>query len=89
MPTRVKQDGTFGCFPPAPQAAALHPTIHINVLFGQLGPATTLPITLHYAEAVRDGKLSMPIDRIMPLAAAAEAHAIAEKGGSARIALTV
>ncbi len=86
--TRVKQDGTFGCFPPIPQDTALHPTIHIHSLFGQLDPATTLHTTLHYAEAVRDGKLTIPIDRIMPLADAAEAHATAEKGGIARIVLT-
>jgi len=36
---------------------------------------------VHYAEAVRDGKLVLPIDRMMPLAEAAEAHAILEKHG--------
>jgi len=86
--TKVKQDGTFGCFPPTPQDTALHPTIHINTVFGQLDPATTSHTTLHYAEAVRDGKLTIPIDRIMPLADAAEAHAPAEKGGIAKIVLT-
>jgi NADPH:quinone reductase-like Zn-dependent oxidoreductase len=87
--TKVKQDGTFGCFPQIPQdAAALHPTIHINIVFGQLDPATASHITLHYAEAVRDGKLTIPIDRIMPLADAAEAQAAAEKGGIAKIVLT-
>ncbi|GCE07118.1 hypothetical protein [Dictyobacter aurantiacus] len=43
---------------------------------------------LHYAEAVRDGKLTIPIERIMPLADAAAAQGIAEKGGVARIILT-
>ncbi len=87
--TRVKQDGTFGCFPPTPQDAALYPTIHINTLFGRADNATSLHITLlHYAEAVRDGKLTIPIDRIIPLADAAEAHATAEKGGIAKIVLT-
>lgn len=86
--TKVKQDGTFGCFPPTPQDAALHPTIHINCVFGKADPATTLRTTLHYAEAVRDGKLTIPIDRTMPLADAAEAHATAEKGGIAKIVLT-
>jgi NADPH:quinone reductase-like Zn-dependent oxidoreductase len=86
--TKVKQDGTFGCFPPTPQDSALYPTIHIHSLFGQLDPATILHTILHYAEAVRDGKLTIPIDRIMPLADAAEAHATAEKGGIAKIVLT-
>ncbi len=82
---RIKQSGTFGCFPSTPQDAALYPTIHINPVFGKADPATTL----HYAEAVRDGKLTIPIGRIMPLADAAEAQAIAEKGGIAKIVLTV
>jgi NADPH:quinone reductase-like Zn-dependent oxidoreductase len=86
--SRVKPGGTFGCFPPTPEAA-LYPTIHIQVLFGQLDPATASRITRHYAEAVRDGKLTIPIDHIMPLSEAAEAHAIAEKGGSAKIVLTI
>jgi NADPH:quinone reductase-like Zn-dependent oxidoreductase len=86
--SRVKQGGAFGCFPPTPQDAALYPTIHIQVLFGQLDPATALRIISHYAEAVRDGKLTIPIDRIMPLSEAAEAHTIAEKGGTAKIVLT-
>ncbi len=38
---------------------------------------------IHYGEAIRDKKLEHPIDRMMPLAEAAEAHAIAEKGGLA------
>ncbi len=82
---RVKQGGTFGCFRNPQDAATLYPTIHINPIFGQPNhPATTL----HYAKAVRDGKLTIPIDRIMPLADAAEAQAIAEKGGVAKIVLT-
>ena len=43
---------------------------------------------IHYAEAVRDGKLKLPIDRVMPLAEAAEAQAIAEKGGMGKVVLT-
>ncbi len=86
---RVKLGGTFGCFPKRePQNVALHPTIHINIVFGQLDQLKVATILQHYAEAVRDGKLTIPIERIMPLAAAAEAHIIAEKGGIAKIVLT-
>lgn len=82
--TRVKPGGTFGHFPQGnPQNAALYPTIHTTLVFAQIDTATTL----HYAKAVRDGKLTIPIERIMPLAAAAEAQAIAEKGGVAKIVL--
>jgi NADPH:quinone reductase-like Zn-dependent oxidoreductase len=81
---KVKPGGTFGCFF-QPQDAALHPTVHINSTFTQAGTATNL---LHYAEAARDGKLTIPIDRIMPLADAAEAQVAVEKGGIAKIVLT-
>ncbi len=84
--TRVKPGGTFGHFPHGnPQNATLYPTVHTALVFVQIDAATTL----HYAEAVRDGKLTIPIERIMPLADAAEAHVIAEKGGIAKIVLTV
>jgi len=39
------------------------------------------------AEAVRDGKLVIPISRELPLSKAAEAHSIAEKGGIGKILL--
>jgi NADPH:quinone reductase-like Zn-dependent oxidoreductase len=39
------------------------------------------------AEAVRDGKLVIPIGRKMPLREVAEAHALAEKGGIGKILL--
>ena len=44
---------------------------------------------IHYAEAVRDGKLKLPIDRMMPLAQAGEAQAAGEKGGLGKIILTM
>jgi NADPH:quinone reductase-like Zn-dependent oxidoreductase len=82
---RVKEGGTFGCFPTQnPRNAALHPTIQINIVIAPVNSATILL----YAEAVRDGKLTIPVERIMPLADAAEAQAIAEKGGTAKIILT-
>jgi NADPH:quinone reductase-like Zn-dependent oxidoreductase len=39
------------------------------------------------AEAVRDGKLVIPISRTLPLSEAAEAHAAAQKGGIGKILL--
>lgn len=86
---RVKPGGTFGCFPKrGPQNAVLHPTIRITIVFGQPDQLKVVTILQHYAEAVRDGKLMIPIERIMPLTDAAQAQAIAEKGGSAKIILT-
>lgn len=82
---RVKEGGTFGCFPTQnPRNAALHPTIQITIVIAPVNSATIL----RYAEAVRDGKLTIPVERIMPLATAAEAQAIVEKGDTAKIILT-
>ena len=85
---RVKQGGTFGCFF-SPQDAVRYPTIRISTTFERAKTATPAATTLlHYAEAARDGKLTIPIDRIMPLADAAEAQGAVEKGGIAKIVLT-
>jgi NADPH:quinone reductase-like Zn-dependent oxidoreductase len=81
---KVKPGGIFGSVVGPPSNAALHPTIQVN-------PIMAVPDTktfVHYAEAIRDGKLKIPVDRIMPLADASEAHAIGEKGGVGKIILT-
>jgi len=44
--------------------------------------------TLHFmAEAVRDGKLVIPISRKLPLSKAAEAQAAAEESGIGKVLL--
>jgi NADPH:quinone reductase-like Zn-dependent oxidoreductase len=80
---KVKPGGIFGSVLGPPSNAALHPTIQVNSIMAQPDPKTVV----HYAEAIRDGKLKLPIDRIMPLADAGEAQAIAEKGGIGKIIL--
>ncbi len=81
---RIKPGGNYGSIVGPPKDAALHPTINIKPMTAQPNPATYI----HYGEAVRDGKLQIPIDRVMPLSDAAEAHAAAEKGGIGKIVLT-
>jgi NADPH:quinone reductase-like Zn-dependent oxidoreductase len=81
---KVKPGGTFGSVLGPPSNAALHPTVHVNAIMAVPDPATVV----HYAEAIRDGKLKLPIDRIMPLADAGEAQALGEKGGIGKIVLT-
>jgi NADPH:quinone reductase-like Zn-dependent oxidoreductase len=75
--TKVKQGGNFGSVLGEPKGAALNPTVHVNAIMGKPDPATFV----RYGEAIRDGKLELPIDRMMPLSEAAEAHALIEKGG--------
>jgi NADPH:quinone reductase-like Zn-dependent oxidoreductase len=81
---KVKPGGNYGSVLGAPKDAALHPTVHIKPMTAHNSPATYI----HYAEAMRDGRLQLPVDRVMPLSAAAEAHAALEKGGIGKIVLT-
>jgi NADPH:quinone reductase-like Zn-dependent oxidoreductase len=81
---KVKPGGNYGSLVGPPKDAALHPTVNVKPMTAQPNPATYV----HYAEAVRDGKLTLPVDRVMPLKDAAEAHAAAEKGGVGKIILT-
>ena len=80
---KIKPGGAFGSLLGPPKDAALHPTVEVNAMMALPDAATIV----HYAEAVRDGKLVLPIDRMMPLAEAAEAHAVGEKGGVGKIVL--
>ncbi len=81
---KVKPGGNYGSVLGPPKDAALHPTVNIKPMTARPNPATYV----HYGEAIRDGKLQIPIDRIMPLSEAAEAQAAAEKGGVGKIVLT-
>jgi NADPH:quinone reductase-like Zn-dependent oxidoreductase len=81
---KVKPGGIFASVLGPPSNAALHPTIQVNAIMAVPDPKTVV----HYAEAIRDGKLKLPIDRILPLADAGEAQAVAEKGGVGKIILT-
>ena len=80
---KVKPGGAFGSTVGPVSNAALHPTVQVNAFGSHPDPKTIV----HYAEAIRDGKLVLPIDRMLPLADAADAHAAAEKGGVGKIVL--
>lgn len=82
---KVKPGGIFASVLGPPSNAAMHPTVQVHPIMAVPDPQAFV----HYAEAVRDGKLKLPIDRIMPLAEAGEAQAIAEKGGVGKIVLTM
>lgn len=80
---KVKPGGTYGSVLGPPQDAALHPLVQIHAMMAQPDPATIA----HYGEALRDGRLKIPLERAMPLAEAADAHALAEKGSVGKIVL--
>ena len=81
---KVKPGGNYGSVLGPPKDAALHPTVNIKPITSHRSPATYV----HYGEAIRDGKLTIPIGPIMPLSEAAQAHVLAEKGGAGKIILT-
>lgn len=66
-----------------PQNAGSHPDIRIKA-FGSHADAAAMR---RYAEAIRDGKLTLPVDEVLPLAEAAEAHEKGERGGVGKIVL--
>jgi NADPH:quinone reductase-like Zn-dependent oxidoreductase len=81
---KVKPGGIFGSTLGPPSNAVLHPTIQVNAMMAKPDPKTVV----HYAEALRDGKLKLPIYRVLPLADAAEAHTLAEKSPAGKLVLT-
>ncbi len=80
---KVKPGGAYGSLVGPPHDAELHPLVRVNAMMAHPDANTIV----HYAEALRDGKLQLPIARVMPLAEAGDAQAAAEKGGGGKIVL--
>jgi len=80
---KVKPEGVFATVLEAPQNAAKYPSVKVVHVFSKFDRKT-----LEFmAEAVRDGKLVIPISQKLPLSEAAQAQATAEKGGVGKILL--
>ena len=80
---KVKPGGVYASVVGAPQNAAKYPSVKVAPVFSKFDRKT-----LEFmAEAVRDGKLVIPISLKLPLSEAAEAQAAAEKGGIGKILL--
>jgi NADPH:quinone reductase-like Zn-dependent oxidoreductase len=80
---KVKPGGVFATVVAAPKNAAEYPSVKVVHVFSRFDRNTLQ----FMAEAVRDGKLVIPIGLRLPLSEAAEAHAMAEKGGIGKILL--
>ena len=80
---KIKPGGVYGSLLGPPADADLHPLVRVKPMMAQPRAETLV----HYGEALRDGKLKLPIDHVLPLAEAAEAHTAAEKGGVGKIVL--
>jgi len=80
---KVKPGGMYASVVGAPQNAAKYPSVKLVHVFSKFDRKTLQ----FMAEAVRDGKLVIPISQKLPLSDAAEAQAAAEKGGVGKILL--
>jgi NADPH:quinone reductase-like Zn-dependent oxidoreductase len=80
---KVKPGGVYASVVEAPQNAAKYPSVKLAHVFSKFDGKTLQ----FMAEAVRDGKLVIPISQKLPLSEAAEAQAAAEKGGIGKILL--
>jgi len=80
---KIKPGGVFASVIGAPQNAAAYPAVKVVFVFSKFDRKT-----LEFmAEAVRDGKLVIPISEQVPLREAAEAQAAAENGVTGKILL--
>ncbi|MGA9040065.1 MAG: NADP-dependent oxidoreductase [Terriglobales bacterium] len=80
---KVKPGGLYASVVEPPQNAAKYTSVKVVHVFSKFDRKT-----LEFmAEAVRDGKLVIPISQKLPLREAAEAQATAEKGGIGKILL--
>ena len=80
---RVKPGGVFASVVGSPRNAAEYSSVRAVFVFSKFDRKT-----LEFmARAVRDGSLSIPIGKTLPLSKAAEAQAEAEKGGIGKILL--
>ena len=80
---KVKPGGTFASVLGPPQNARLYPAVRVEV-FGSHPDAAKMRLL---AEDIAAGRFRIPVDRRIPLADAAKAHAEAEKGGIGKVLL--
>ena len=80
---KLKQGGVFASVLSAPTNAAEYPSIAVKTMQVKADPR----VLSHMAEAVRSGKLSIPLGQRFALKDANKAHAAAEKGAAGKILL--
>jgi NADPH:quinone reductase-like Zn-dependent oxidoreductase len=80
---KVKPGGVYASVVGAPRNAANYPTVKVAPVYSTADRKTLLFMT----EAVRDGKLVIPIGLKLPLSEAAEGQAAAEKDGMGKVLL--
>jgi len=80
---KVKPGGIYASVVGPPPNAKNYPAIRVEA-FGSHPDAASMRVL---AEDIANGKFKIPVDRKFPLADAAKAHALAEKGGIGKVVL--
>lgn len=81
---RIKPGGRFGYASVFPaDASGTNPSVTVTRVFARPDASKVR----EFADAIRDGKFVLPISRRLPLAQAAQAHELAQKGGAGKIIL--
>jgi NADPH:quinone reductase-like Zn-dependent oxidoreductase len=80
---KVKQDGTFASVTGIPDNSKDYPSIRLVPFVSKQDPKTLL----YMANAVKDGKLKIPIAKKLPLKEAREGHTIVNKGVAGKVLL--
>jgi len=80
---KVKQGGVFASVLGPPANAGMHPTVKIVPVVAKPDAAMLAEL----AAEVEGGRLTIPVDRMLPLAQAAEGQAAVEKGGIGKVLL--
>jgi NADPH:quinone reductase-like Zn-dependent oxidoreductase len=80
---KIKKTGTFASVLAPPSNAASYPALRIETI--QVKPAPAMLV--HMAEAVKAGRLAIPLGQRFALADAGKAHLAAEKGSRGKLLL--
>ena len=80
---KVKPGGIFASVLGPPANAGMHPTVTIAPVVAKPDPGSMR----QFAQDFMEGRMPMPIDRMLPLAEAGKGQAAAEKGGVGKILL--
>ncbi len=81
----IKPGGVYASIVGPPRGAEAYPSLRIHSFGSQPDPQAML----HYAAAIGEGRLQLPLGLVLPLAQAAEAHIQGERGGAGKIVLTL
>jgi NADPH:quinone reductase-like Zn-dependent oxidoreductase len=80
---KVKNGGVFASALAAPGNASAHPNVTVETMQAKPAPATLVRM----AEAVRTGRLVIPLGQRYALSDASKAHSAAEKGAAGKLLL--